>query len=125
MTPNINFRRVRNIKIFFDFYAQSLPICTTEECFSQGLWQPGDIVPFDKLPGGLWHIAIISNRYKIISSKEKIGVPLLIHNGDREVKESNRLLGWAAPITGHYRIPLNQLSHENLSNFLLSMHIGT
>ncbi len=95
--PNINFRRVRNVKIFFDSHAKSLSTCTERSCFQEGLWKAGDIVTFDQIPGSLWHIAILSN-------KTKNGVPLLIHNYGRGVVEDEMLLQWPAPITGHYRV---------------------
>ena len=98
---NINFRRVRNVKVFLDYNAQVLPIdidLSRPETFDS--WQPGDIVTYDQIEGGLWHIAIISDK------KAANGVPLLIHNFGKGVKENNLLLDWPAPITGHYRIEL-------------------
>lgn len=100
--PNINFRRVRNVKIFLDHHAESLTTCIEKNCFAKSDWQPGDIVTFDQIPGSLWHIAIVSN--KTVES-DGIEVPLLIHNYGKGVVEDNRLLNWPAPITGHYRIP--------------------
>lgn len=100
--PNINFRRVKNVKIFFDNYAEKIPTCTNKECFEKGYWQPGDIVTFDQIPGSLWYIAIISN--KTIQEADGISVPLLIHNYGRGVVEDDLLLSWPAPITGHYRV---------------------
>lgn len=93
--PNINFRRVVNVKAFMDAHAENLSTCTDQECLQE--WQPGDIVTFDQIPGSLWHIAIVSN-------KSIDGIPLLIHNYGSGVVEDNKLLTWPAPITGHYRI---------------------
>ncbi|MDH3324783.1 MAG: DUF1287 domain-containing protein [Candidatus Peregrinibacteria bacterium] len=99
---NINFRRVRNVKIFLDHYAQKLPTCIdAPECFNEELWQPGDIVTYDQIPGSLWHIAIISNK---ATEKKSSTIPFLIHNYGRGTLENNMLLNWPSPITGHYRI---------------------
>lgn len=100
--PNINFRRVRNVKVFLDHSAESLSTCVTLECFEEGIWQAGDIVTFDQIPGSLWHIAFISNK----TTKE--GIPLLLHNYGIGVVEDNKLLSWPAPITGHYRINIKE-----------------
>lgn len=98
---NINFRRVRNVKIYLDRQAESLSTCTSLDCFKQDLWQPGDIVTYEKIPGGLWHIAIISNK---VTSDGSAHVPYIIHNHGRGVVENNLLLTWPAAISGHYRI---------------------
>ncbi len=92
--PNINFRRVRNVKIFLDRQATSLP----EELNNWDQWQAGDIVTYDQIPGSLWHIAVVSDR------KNADGRPLLIHNYGAGVVEDDMLADWPAPITGHYRI---------------------
>jgi hypothetical protein len=102
--PNINFRRVRNVKTFFDSYEESLPTCTEEHCFAENIWMPGDIVTFDQIPGSLWHIAILSNKTLPYNGNKDVRVPLLIHNYGGGVVEDDMLLRWPAPITGHYRI---------------------
>lgn len=94
--PNINYRRVRNVKVFLDYYAESFTLKTDAE--NIGEWQPGDIVTYDQIPGSLWHIAIISDK------KNSDDVPLLIHNYSRGVVEDDKLLTWPAPISGHYRL---------------------
>jgi uncharacterized protein YijF (DUF1287 family) len=96
--PNINFRRVRNVKIFLDNYAMSLPVDLDEQKLDQ--WQAGDIVTYDQIPGSLWHIAIISDKIN------NDGFPLLIHNYSTGVVEDDLLIRWPAPITGHYRLDL-------------------
>ncbi len=96
--PNINFRRVRNIKVFLDKYAVSLTtevIPWDEENLSE--WQGGDIVTYDQIEGGLWHVAIISDE------RNADGTPLIIHNYGYGIKEDNYLLNWPTEITGHYR----------------------
>lgn len=95
---NINFRRVKNVKIFFDNYAESLTTEINKNTLSE--WQAGDIVTYEKMVGGLWHIAIISNR------KNKNGIPLLIHNHGFGTTENDLLIDWPAKISGHYRINL-------------------
>lgn len=105
--PNINFRRVRNLKIFFDRHAEKLSTCVTESCFKDGTWQAGDIVTYEQIPGGLWHIAIISNK---VTTNNSVSIPYIIHNHGRGAVENNLLLFWPAPISGHYRINKNQLN---------------
>jgi len=94
--PNINYRRVRNVKVYLDYYAENLTTQTGSEYLSE--WLPGDIVTYDQIPGSLWHIAIISDK------KNSDGVPYLIHNYSKGVVEDDKLLTWPAPITGHYRL---------------------
>lgn len=94
--PNINFRRVANIKIFLDNYAMKLSTKTDTKNLIE--WQGGDIVTYDQIPGSLWHIAIVSDK------KNNEGVPLLIHNYGIGVIENDYLTKWPAPITGHYRL---------------------
>ncbi len=96
--PNINYRRVKNIKIYFDNYSQKITTEINKDTLSE--WQAGDIVTYEKMIGGLWHIAIISNR------KNKSGIPLLIHNHGYGTVENNYLTNWPAKISGHYRISL-------------------
>ncbi len=93
--PNINFRRVANVKIFLDNYAIKLNTKTDKENIIE--WQGGDIVTYDQIPGSLWHIAIVSDK------KNSEGIPLLIHNYGIGVIENDYLTKWPAPITGHYR----------------------
>jgi len=97
--PNINFRRVRNVKVYLDSFAEKVSTCSSSECLKNGSWQAGDIVTFDQIPGSLWHIAIVSD---VMEN----GVPLLIHNYGHGVVEDNLLLDWPAPMTGHYRLHL-------------------
>lgn len=100
---NINFRRVKNLKVFLDRNADTLSICTSMECFSQDLWQAGDIVTYEQIPGGLWHVAIVSNKVRL---KGTAAIPYLIHNHGYGVLENELLLSWPAPISGHYRVLL-------------------
>jgi uncharacterized protein len=93
--PNIDFRRVRNLDIFFKRNALNL---TTDlkpfDAENLKQWQPGDIViimkPYE-------HIAIISDK------RAKNGVPYVIHNTAPHAVENGGLAYWAPYIHGHYR----------------------
>lgn len=86
--PNIDFRRVPNLEIFFKKYGQSL----TTDIAKIHEWQPGDIVVF----GRGKHIGIVSDR------RDKTGKPYIIHNGGQPVREENYFKRKPIP-TGHYR----------------------
>ncbi|MCI9434131.1 MAG: DUF1287 domain-containing protein [Bacilli bacterium] len=90
--PNIDFRRVRNLKVFFDKYATSL----TLDPYNIAAWQPGDIVIFGTSYN---HIGIISDK------RNKKGIPYLIHNASQYNREEDALEAWykKSGITGHYR----------------------
>ena len=63
---NIDFRRVRNLKVFFSHTAVAL----TTDISQIKEWQGGDIVIFER------HIGIVSDR------RNKNGVPYIIHHND-------------------------------------------
>lgn len=88
---NIDFRRVKNLKVFFDNNSKSY----TLDPYKIEEWQPGDIVIF----GDSSHIGIISDK------RNSHGIPFLIHNSGQPVREENVLLrGYKSQgITGHYR----------------------
>jgi hypothetical protein len=89
--PNIDHRRVENLRVFFTRHGQSLPV--TNEAAD---YKPGDIVTWE-LPGGLAHIGLISD-------KQSNGRPLAIHNiGDGAQLED---VLFTYKITGHYRYRL-------------------
>lgn len=98
--PNINFRRVKMLRVFLDKYAKKL----TTEIIPNNIenlteWQGGDIVTFDELTTShLEHIAIISD------NRTSAGVPLLVHNYGKGTQEDDFLLTWPAKINGHYRL---------------------
>ncbi len=96
--PNIDFRRVRNLKVFFSKYAISLTLDTSkiED------WQPGDIVIFRNGK----HIGIISDR------RNKKGIPFVIHNNGQMNREEDYLL--KDEITGHYRFDASLIPDEVL-----------
>lgn len=88
---NIDFRRVPNLKVYFDRNA----ILLTTDIYEIAQWQAGDIVIF-----GTSHIGIISDK------RNKKGVPYLIHNANQANREEDALEMWNyfEPISGHYRI---------------------
>lgn len=95
--PNIDYRRVANLIVFFRRNGLEL----TKE-ISPGdeenlyLWQPGDIVTLD-YPHE--HIAIISDK------RRPDGVPYLLHNAGPTANETDQLISWPSPISGHFRFP--------------------
>lgn len=88
--PNIDFRRVPNLKIFFERHTLVL----TNDPYDIDKWMPGDIVAF-----GSNHIGIISD------IRNKDGIPYLIHNSGQFNREEDSLIEWYEKrgITGHYR----------------------
>lgn len=90
--PNIDFRRVKNLKVFFDRHATPYSL----NPYEIAQWQPGDIVIFGE---DYIHIAIVSEL------RNSRGIPYLLHNAGQPVREEDALLQWANrhPITGHYR----------------------
>lgn len=93
--PNIDFRRVANLDIFFKRNAVSLTtklILGDEENLAN--WQPGDIVVILK---PYQHIAILSDK------RARDGVPYIIHNTSPNAKESCSLEYMKDIIAGHYR----------------------
>lgn len=89
--PNIDFRRVPNLKVYFKRNHISL----TNDLSKIEEWQPGDIVVF-----GSKHIGIISDK------RNEKGIPYLLHNGGQPIREEDILERYShyQPITGHYRL---------------------
>lgn len=85
--PNIDFRRVKNLRVFFKKYGISLTLDIDEV----DQWQPGDIVIF----GADKHIGIVSDK------RNRKGQTYIIHNGGQPVREEDML--WRGEVTGHYR----------------------
>ena len=98
---NIDFRRVRNLRIFFDTYAIALTLDIDE--IAQ--WQPGDIVIFGKDK----HIGIISDK------RNKDGQPYVIHNGGQPTREEDYLS--RSTVTGHYRFDASKINEDVLVNW--------
>ncbi|MGE5628911.1 MAG: DUF1287 domain-containing protein [Solirubrobacterales bacterium] len=82
---NIDFRRVKNLKTFFDRNAESLSTSFTEPA----KWQGGDIVIFPE------HIAICSDK------RNSDGLPFIIHHDGLGARERNEITNYK--ILGHYR----------------------
>lgn len=89
--PNIDFRRVRNLKVYFDNNHTKL----TNDPYDIDEWMPGDIVIF-----GTSHIAIISDR------RNEEGIPYIIHNASQPNRDEDAIMYWykTRGITGHYRL---------------------
>lgn len=86
--PNIDFRRVKNLSVFFRSYARAL----TTDIHDIAAWQPGDIVIF----GNDAHIGIISDY------RDKDGLAFVIHNGGANTDREESALTHDT-VTGHYR----------------------
>ncbi len=84
---NIDYRRVRNLKIFLKRNAISF----TTDIYKIDQWQAGDIVVFQN------HIGIISDQ------RNKKGIPYLIHHGGQPVYEEDVLKRYEGKVVGHYR----------------------
>ncbi len=95
---NIDFRRVRNLRVFFDKYAISL----TLDIDAIGEWQPGDIVIF----GDNKHIGIVSDK------RNSKGQTYIIHNGGQPNREEDYLK--RGQITGHYRFDASLIPEDVL-----------
>lgn len=85
----IDFRRVRNLKVYFENNHQNL----TTDVSKIDQWQGGDIV----LWGG--HVGIVSDR------RNKDGVPYVIHHRSPVQRHyENNYLKQSSDLVGHYRI---------------------
>lgn len=95
---NIDFRRVVNLRVFFEKYGipLTLDIDKIEE------WQPGDIVIF----GADKHIGIVSDKRNVN------GQPYIIHNGGQPNREEDYL--GRGTVTGHYRFDASLLDESAL-----------
>ncbi|MGI6072682.1 MAG: DUF1287 domain-containing protein [Lachnospiraceae bacterium] len=85
----IDFRRVRNLKIYFKRHA--IPLTTDISRIEE--WQGGDIIIFSN------HIGIVSDK------RNNKGMPFIIHNANpyqRYYEED--ILGYRTDIVGHYRV---------------------
>lgn len=99
--PNIDYRRIQNLEIFFSRKALSLGI-VFDKNLPENLesWFPGDIVFFDMDGDGFTDCASI-----ISDSTTRDGIPKIIYNyiEPGHTVEENILIERA--ITGHYRFP--------------------
>ena len=86
---NIDFRRVKNLKIYLDYNAQSL----TTDINDIEKWQGGDIVVFKN------HIGIVSD------NRNRKGINFVIHHANPYQKYYEEdILEYHNDIVGHYRI---------------------
>lgn len=105
---NIDFRRVKNLKIFFAHTATNL----TTDISDVSEWQGGDVIIFNK------HIGIVSDR------RNEKGIPYVIHHNDPwQTAYEQDILEKRDDIVGHYRMS-DQIScylffERNLSDRVL------
>lgn len=95
---NIDFRRVVNLRVFFDKYAVTL----SNNEFDISNWMPGDIVIF----GNNKHIGIVSDY------RNKSGISYILHNGGQPVREEDYLK--RGTITKHYRFDASKIDKSIL-----------
>ena len=92
--PNIDFRLVPVLEVFFQRNAQVL----TTDPDAVLAWQPGDLVTFESS-----HIAVVSNLRNIW------GRPYIIQHGKDPAAEEVRLVASdGMEISGHYRWPVTE-----------------
>ena len=96
--PNIDFRRVRNLHIFFEKYAVTL----TKNIEKTDKWQAGDIV----ILGDDKHIGIISDK------RNDKGVPYVIHNDGQPDREEDILK--ESKVIAHYRFDASKINKKYL-----------
>ncbi|EHQ91502.1 hypothetical protein DesyoDRAFT_4548 [Desulfosporosinus youngiae DSM 17734] len=95
--PNIDFRRVPNLIVFFRRHAQELTLeIKPGDVENLTNWQPGDIVTY-ATPHE--HIVIVSDK------RRPDGVPYILHNAGPIASETDQLESWPSRMTGHFRFP--------------------
>lgn len=94
LDPNIDFRKIDNIKVFLDKYAEEKSLDATDA----SEWQGGDIVIFDG------HIAIVSDKL------DDDGVNYIIHHDGSGNYEEDALM--QRKIIGHYRFNLDMTKFD-------------
>ena len=98
---NIDFRRVKNLRVFFDKYAQVL----TTDINDIEQWQPGDIVIF----GENRHIGVVSDR------RNTEGRAYMLHNGGQPEREEDYLGSKEeAEVAAHYRFDATKIPEDVL-----------
>lgn len=86
---NIDFRRVRNLRVYLENHA----ILLTTDLEEIDAWQGGDIVIMKG------HIGIVSDK------RNKKGIPFLIHHANPfQISYEEDVLGSLYKVLGHYRI---------------------
>lgn len=94
--PNIDFRRVKNLNVFFERHATSL----TCDLSKPEEFQPGDIIVIDPS-----HIAICSDK------RNRRGVPYIIHHSPLGAVEADEL--YLYEITAHYRFTSEGIGQDS------------
>ena len=91
--PNIDHRRVQNLRVFFTRFGTSLDISDDPQNY-----RPGDLVTWNLAPSGkaVPHIGIVTQRKSLFGRR-----PLIVHNIGAGVKIEDTLFQFK--ITGHYR----------------------
>lgn len=103
--PNIDFRRVKTLKPFFEEYCEVLETDLNDP----SEWQPGDIVTFNPRD---FHIGILSDK------RNPDGYPYVIHNMGQSEREEDYLSKKVGEISGHYRFRADNISGEVLKPWL-------
>lgn len=98
---NIDFRRVKNLRVFFDKYATLLT--TDTEKIEE--WQPGDIVIFNNNS----HIGIVSDK------RNRDGRVYIIHNGGQPNREEDYLS--RGTVVAHYRFDASKIDADFLEKW--------
>lgn len=92
--PNIDYRRVANLKVFFHDWAQEgHATALTTNIHDIRAWQGGDVVIFRN------HIGIVSNR------RDRQGIPYVIHHNYRgQTNFEEDILPHRHDLAAHYRV---------------------
>lgn len=98
---NIDFRRVVNLRVFFDKYATIL----TNDINDIDEWMSGDIVIF----GNNNHIGIVSDY------RNKKGITYILHNGGQPIREEDYLK--RGKVTRHYRFDASKIDSSVIFSF--------
>lgn len=88
--PNIDHRRVPNLRVFFTRHGATLPVTRRP-----GDYRPGDLVTW-RVNGSLPHIGIVTDRRSADGMR-----PMIVHNIGAGPQLEDMLFDY--PITGHYR----------------------
>ncbi len=103
--PNIDHRRVHNLKVFFTRNGQRLPVSRHAAAY-----QPGDMVTWS-LGGDQEHIGIVVNQRSPADPNRF----MIVHNVGEGEKMEDVLFKW--PITGHFRYyPFYQQPYTQLAS---------
>jgi hypothetical protein len=89
--PNIDHRRVPNLRAFFTRKGKALPVTEKAENY-----KPGDIVTWDLDGKGMTHTGLVSNYWSEANQRY-----LIIHNIGGGAIAEDKLLDWK--VTGHFR----------------------